>query len=344
MSDIEQRKKEHIDLCLNQDVFMKDKTTLFECIELDYNNLPEIDMNKIDLSTNFLGKKFSFPFLVSGMTGGAEVAKKINKDIAIACQKMGIGMGLGSMRAMVKHPNLTHTYQVKDVAPDIFLAGNIGAAQIKEYSPKQINEVIDKVNADALAIHINAAQEAMQPEGDLNFENVLERIQLYGDEINVPVYVKEVGHGIGIITLKNLKNKNIKAIDIQGAGGTSWAYIDAIRKKTLMKDTFRDFGIPTALSIINAKKIIKNNKKIIASGGIRNGYEGAKAIVLGADMVGSAMPILKEQNQNGSLGVINYLEKFKKELQITSFLLGAKNISELQKQKYFVFGKLKDLL
>ena len=344
VSTTEQRKKEHLELCLTKDVAFKEKTTLLENIELHYNCLPEVSMNDVDLSTNFLGKKFDFPFLVSAITGGAQVTKKVNKDIAIACQETGIGMGLGSMRAMIEDSKLAKTYYVKDVAPDIFVAGNIGAAQIKEYSPQELNESINEIELDALAIHINAGQEAMQPEGDFDFSGVIDKIKLYAEEISVPIYVKEVGHGIGFEAATALKQTGIKAIDVQGAGGTSWMYIDALRKKNGMKDTFREFGLPTAVSIIEVKNALSGEKKIIGSGGIRTGIDAIKAIILGADLVGNAMPILQAQNKSGSKGVIKYLDRFRQEMEITAFLLGCKNIFDLKKQEYVVLGKLKEWL
>ena len=344
VSTTEQRKKEHLELCLTKDVAFKEKTTLLENIELHYNCLPEISMEDVDLSTNFLGKKFDFPFLVSAITGGAQVTKKVNKDIAIACQETGIGMGLGSMRAMIENSKLASTYYVKDVAPDIFVAGNIGAAQIKEYSPQELNESINEIELDALAIHINAGQEAMQPEGDFDFSGVIDRIKLYAEEISIPIYVKEVGHGIGFEAATALKQTGVKAIDVQGAGGTSWMYIDALRKKNGMKDTFREFGLPTAVSIIEVKNALSGEKKIIGSGGIRTGIDAIKAIILGADLVGNAMPILQAQNKSGSKGVIKYLDRFRQEMEITAFLLGCKNIFDLKKQEYVVLGKLKEWL
>lgn len=345
VSQIEQRKKEHLALCINKDVSFKEKTTLLEFVELNYKALPEISYADVDLSTEFLGKKFSFPFVVSGMTGGAQVAKKVNKDVALACQELGIGMGVGSMRAMLRQPSLTETYYVRDVAPDIFLAGNIGAAQIKEYSVKEIDAALQGIEANALAIHINAAQEAMQPEGDLDFTGVIAKIAEYADTLSVPIYIKEVGHGISYEVAHALKETKIMGYDIQGAGGTSWTYIEALRKKKKYSEAFRDFGLPTAVSLIEVKNAIRGtSKKIIASGGIRDGITGTKALVLGADMVGAAMPILQAQDKKGAKGVVDYLTGFKEQMQITSFLLGCKDINDLRKQTYVVTGKLKDWL
>ena len=343
MNSTEQRKKEHIDVCVKQDVAFKEKTTLLENIELNYKTLPEISFDEVDLSTTFLGKNFSFPFLVSAITGGAQVAKKINKDIAKSCQQVGIGMGLGSMRAMLEKKELASTYYVRDVAPDIFVSANLGAAQLKEYSTNQVNEALDSIEADALAIHLNAAQEAMQPEGDLDFRGVVDQIEIYSKEINVPVYVKEVGHGVSFEVASALKHTNIKAIDVQGAGGTSWTRVDSLRHKKSFGTIFRDFGIPTAVSIIETKNALESEKQIVATGGIRNGLDGIKAIILGANMVGNAMPILKAQ-QKSVTTLTNYLENFKKEMQITSFLLGCKDIKDLQEQEYVVLGKLREWL
>jgi len=345
VTQVEKRKSEHLQVCLKKDVSFKEKTTLLECVELNYKALPEINFAEVDLSTEFLGKKFSFPFLVSAITGGAQASKKINLDIAKACQDLGIGMGLGSMRAMLQQPSLMETYFVRDVAPDIFLAGNIGAAQLKQYSPHEINDALQAIEANALAIHINAAQEAMQPEGDLDFSGVIAKIAEYADTLSVPVYVKEVGHGVSYEVASALRETNIKAIDVQGAGGTSWTRVDALRHKKSFGEEFRDFGTPTTVSLIETKNALKGApKKIVASGGIRNGLDAVKAIVIGANMTGNALPVLKAQDKKGAKGVADYLQNMKTEMQITSFLLGCKNVEELHKQQYVVLGKLKEWL
>jgi isopentenyl-diphosphate delta-isomerase len=339
------RKSDHIKICSEKDVSFKEKTTLLECVYSQYKALPEISLNDVNLSTTFLGKQFSFPIMVSAITGGATVSKKINKDIATACQSLGIGMGLGSMRAMLQHPSLAETYFVRDVAPDIFLAGNIGATQLKEYSVEQIGEALDAIEADALAIHANAAQEAVQPEGNIDFSGLISKIDEIAARLGRPVYVKEVGHGIGFETAVMLRETKISAVDIQGAGGTSWTAVDSLRHKKGFGSIFSEFGIPTAVSLIETKNALQNtNKKIIASGGIRNGIDAAKCIVMGADMVGLAMPVLKAQQEKGAKGVEALLSNFINELEITSFLLGAKNLGELKKQNFIVTGKLKEWL
>ncbi len=348
VSVIEKRKADHIKLCATKDVAFKDKTTLLEEVELNYKSLPELNLREINLSTEFLGKKFSFPFIASAITGGAQVSKKINKDIATACQEVGVGMGLGSIRAMIQQPSLIETYYIRDVAPDIFLAGNIGVAQLKQFTPEQLNEALSALEVNALAIHLNSAQEAVQPEGDADFTGLIAKIAEFSDKIKVPVYVKEVGHGISYAVALALKDTKIKAIDVQGAGGTSWTMVDALRHKDGFGLPFRDFGLPTAVSLIETRNALcvtalhsEPSKKIIASGGIRNGLEAVKAIVLGADMVGNAMPILRAQQKNGASGVVTYLNNFKKEMEISSFLIGCQNLKELHEEKPILFGKLR---
>ncbi len=341
VSKTEQRKIDHIKLCVEKDVAFDKKTTLLEDVELNYKTLPEISLEEVNLSTQLLGKEFSFPFLASAITGGAQVSKKINFDIAKACQEFGIGMGLGSMRAMLENPKIKDTYNVKSVAPEIFVAGNIGVAQLRSYSTQEVNSVIESLNLDALAIHLNAAQEAMQPEGDVNFSNLIEKIDEFSKEVCVPVYAKEVGHGISFEVASKLEQTNIQAIDVQGAGGTSWTRVDALRHKGSFGSVFRDFGLPTAVSIIETKNAF--TKQIIASGGIRNGLDAVKGIILGASMSGAAMPVLQAQ-QKSYKSLQNFFSNFKNEMEITSFLLGCKNIEELHRQNYVVLGKLKEWL
>jgi len=246
---------------------------------------------------------------------------------------------------MIQQPSLMETYFVRDVAPDIFLAGNIGAAQLKQFSCEEVNEALNAIGADALAIHVNAAQEAVQLDGDVDFTGLIAKIAEYSEEIKVPVYVKEVGHGISFEVAQALKETKIKAIDVQGAGGTSWTAVDALRHKDGFGLIFRDFGIPTAVSLMETKSaLVGTDKKVIASGGIRNGLEAVKALVLGADLCGNALPLLKVQQKNGVGGVRDYLLNFKKEMEITSFLIGCKDLTEIHSEKPVLFGKLREWL
>lgn len=323
---IRDRKLDHLRIALSKDVQFKEKTTWFEKVLLEYRCLPEIDLSDVNLETEFLGKKLRAPIIVSGMVGGIEEAKKINKDIAKACEALGIGFGLGSQRAMLEDAKVSDTYYVRDVAPSIFVAGNIGVTQLKDYSIEQIEEALQAVQADALAIHLNAAQEAVQPEGTTNFKGCLKEIARVASKLSKPVYVKEVGHGISYAVAKELAKTDIKAIDVQGAGGTSWVAIEALRAGKSISKELWDFGIPTASSIAECRKVFKG--PIIASGGIRSGIDAVKAFVLGADLIGIALPVLKAQQEAGSKGVQKYLEKIIEEMRIALFLIGAKTPKE----------------
>lgn len=340
-----QRKSQHIKIVLAKKVAFREKTTglediPFKEIELMYTALPQADKKEIDFSTKFLGKKFFAPIMVSGMTGGTKEATKINQDIAQACQNLGLGMGVGSQRAMVENHALTQTYYVRDEAPDIFLAGNIGAAQLEEYSISQIQKAVDDIRADALAIHLNAAQEAVQKEGDTNFSNTLSLIKKTVSQIKQPVYVKEVGNGITFEAAKLLSKTGIKAIDVQGAGGTTWIGVESYRGNKELGETFWDIGIPTTISVMEARKAFKG--PIVASGGIRTGLDVVKSIMLGADMASMAYPVLKAQHAAGAIGVEKYLEKIIEEIRTAMFLVGAKNIKELKKKKFVLKGKTLD--
>ena len=334
---IEKRKEDHLDIALKKDVSFRREpahwrnTTQLEEIRLEYNCLPDMALEEVDCSTEFLGKKFSAPLMVSAITGGVPRAKKINRDIAEACQTLGIGMGLGSQRAMLENAELKDTFCVRDIAPDIFLAGNIGASQLKDYSVEQLRAGIDSVGADALAIHLNAAQEAVQPDGTPDFRGALKRIDTVSMRLGKPVYVKEVGHGIGWIAARELAKTGIKAIDVQGAGGTSWTAIDSMRGNKEIGETFWDFGIPTAVSVYECRKEFKG--PIIASGGIRSGLDIVKGIILGANMGGIALPVLKAQQKAGSKGVQEYLERIIREIRIAMFLLDARTLNGLKKRK-----------
>jgi len=330
---IQDRKLDHLKISLEEDVQFKEKTTglegiSFKGVDLSYKTLPELDKREIKLEIEFLGKKFKAPLMVEAITGGVKEAIKINKDIAKACEELGVGMGLGSQRPMIEDPKLAETYEVRDVAPNIFLAGNIGVTEVGKHSAKEIEKAIEAVGADALAIHLNAAQAAMQPEKETDFKGRLKEVEKLVKEFKKPVYVKEVGHGIGFETAKELAKTGIKAIDVGGAGGTSWTALDSKRGDKSIGETFWDFGIPTAESVIQCRKAF--DKKIIASGGIRTGLDCAKAIALGADICGLALPVLKAQEKGGSKAVKELLEKIIEELRIAMFLTGAKDLKELK--------------
>lgn len=341
---IKDRKLDHINISLKKNVEFKNKKTglgdiNFRGVELAYKTLPEIDKEKIICKTKFLGKDFSAPLMVAGITGGVEKAKKINRDIAKACEEVGIGMGLGSQRAMLEKPELSSTYEVRKYAPNIFLAGNIGVTQASSYSLLEIEHALETIEADALAVHVNAAHEAIQPEGTTNFSKGIKTISQLAKNLSYPIIVKEVGSGVSYEVAAELAKTSIKAIDVGGAGGTSWTGIEYLRTKK-KKHTYWDYGIPTAVSILEVKKAFGG--KIIATGGIRSGLDVVKACVLGADLCGVALPVLKAQHKGGARGVEKYLENLIDEIKTGMFLLGAKKFSDLKKKKYVLLGKTKE--
>ncbi len=346
MSQIEKRKTEHIEICAKKNVSFEEKTTLLECVELDYNALPEIDLQKVSLNSFFLGKELNAPIIVSAITGGSVPSKKINKEIAQACENLGIGFGLGSMRAMLENPSLKETYDVRDVAPNTFIAGNIGAAQLRYYTPIQLQKALDGIDADALAVHLNVAQEAVQSEGDTNFSGIISKIEEFASKLSTPVYVKEVGHGISYSVAERLKKTRIKAIDVQGAGGTSWTKVDRLRSADGFSPCFDEIGIPTVASIIQVRRSLGENSSIdiIGSGGVRTGLDAVKCLVLGANFVGLALPVLKAQQKGGTKGVQKFFENFEREMRVSMFLTGCKNLKQLRAQRHYSKRKLKDFL
>jgi len=325
LREIEKRKLQQISICLNKDVQYR-KTTGFERFELEYNALPEVDYGEIDISTEFLGHRFSSPLFITAMTGGCSIAKKINENLAAAAQKMGIGMGVGSQRASIEHPELAHTYQVRHVAPDIMLFGNLGAAQIAQYDVETIGKVVEMIGADGLAIHLNAVQEAAMPEGDRNWKGVLKKIGEIKRHAKYRVLVKEVGCGITASVASRLEKAGIDAIDVSGAGGTSWPKAEYYRAGK-NGGTFEEFGIQTSMVLEECAKSV--SVPLIAAGGIRNGLEAAKALAMGATLAGFAFPVLKAATESKE-AVIKVLERFNEDLRTAMFLVGAGDVRELR--------------
>lgn len=322
------RKSDHLKICLEKNVGFN-KTNGFEKIELIHTALPETDLPTIDTSCTFLGKSFSLPLFIEAMTGGAAESAMINGNLAGAAQAFGIGMGLGSQRAMLVDAKLSDTYQVRHMAPTIFLAGNLGATQLKEFDIEQLKRALEFVKADALAIHLNATQELCQPEGDTHWGNVLSAIEHVCSKIDMPVIVKETGCGLSAAVAKNLENAGAACLDIGGAGGTSWAKVEYFRGSKHAK-LFFEWGIPTADSLAECMAAV--NIPIIASGGIRNGVEIVKALSMGAVVAGMALPLLRPATTS-TQAVLDQLEQLKKEVMDTMFLIGASRIKDLDRTK-----------
>jgi isopentenyl-diphosphate delta-isomerase len=339
---IQKRKEEHLGLALSNSATFTTRTTLLECVELEYNCMPELALGDVCLHTRFLNHQLHAPLMVSALTGGIKRAGDINRDIAMACQTLGIAMQLGSQRAMIEQPALADSFQVRDVAPDILLIGNIGACQLLEFSINELRSALDAVEANALAVHLNAAQEAVQGEDSVDFCGVFKAIKRIASKLGAPVMVKEVGHGISGSVASKLASTKIAAVDVQGAGGTNWIAIEAKRKNKHLDRELLNFGIPTALSIIECRSAFP--REIVGSGGIRSPMDAAKALVLGADLVGLAGPVLSAQRRAGYKGVLRFLQDFMEELQLVMFLCGARSVQEMKRKPYRLTGKLKELV
>lgn len=348
MTQTQKRKIDHIIICTDR-VVEAGKTgfgdIILEGVELVHSALPEIDFKSIDTSCEFLEKKFKLPIIIAAMTGGTPEALKINHNLAKAAHSFRIGMGVGSQRAAIENPKLESTYNVRDVAPDIFLAGNLGIVQfVKGYGITEAKKAVEMIQADALCLHLNALQEVVQPEGDTNWEGCLEKIKEISKELGKPVIAKETGAGVSSDIAKQLQEAGVAAIDIGGLGGTSWSLVESFRSESKSEanniaKNFGDWGIPTAISLIECRDSVKI--PLIATGGIRNGIEIAKALSLGADMVGIALPLLKLAMKSEA-DVEKKLYQIEKELKIAMFLCGARNIEELKRKPIVATGKTKD--
>jgi isopentenyl-diphosphate delta-isomerase len=331
----QQRKKDHIKICLEEDV--ETKTTSFEDIILIHNSLPDLDFKEIDTSTEFFGKRFSLPLMIDAITGGTEEARKINRDLAEVAEKKKIAFALGSQRAMLEDPKLKDTYYVRDHAPNTLVIGNIGISQLKKFKTNEIEKALKAIKADALAVHINPAQEIFQKEGDLDFRNSIADLNKLCHELTYPVIGKEVGTGICREVAIMLKEVGVKAINVAGYGGTNWIIVDGLRSEKDF-ESFKGWGIPTPISILEARVGLP----IIASGGIRSGLDIAKSLVLGADICGMSLPFLRVLKKEGKKGVENFIDKLQVELKTAMFLTGSENIEKLKNAKYVLTGKVKD--
>ena len=334
---ISDRKLEHLLICKNYDVNYK-KTTGFEDIELIHRALPEVNKEDIDISTEAFGKKLESPLFITAITGGHPAAKEINKELATIAEEKQIGLGLGSQRAAIVNPELRDTYDVvREHAPTALVLGNIGAPQ-----SDLAQEAVEILDSDILAIHLNPLQEAIQPEGDIDARGYIDSIAEICKSVKVPVMAKETGTGICAEDAKTLEKAGVSFIDVEGAGGTSWAAVETYRAEDrYLGELFWDWGIPTAVStaeVVNSVEI-----PVLSSGGIRSGLDAAKAIALGADAVGMALPALKGAYE-GQDALVQMVERFNESLKIAMFLVGASNIEELKNSSLVIKGESKKWL
>ena len=344
------RKADHIRISLDQGVQAREATTGFEDIYFIHRALPEINKQEIDLSTTVLGHKFSAPLIVGAITGGTLEATKINATIAEAVEELGLGMGVGSQRAAIEDKKLEKTFTItRKKAPSAFLIANIGGVQlVNGYSIKEVKKAIKMIDADAIAIHLNPLQEAAQPEGQTNFKGILEKIDELTKELDKPIIAKETGAGIAAEEAKKLEAAGAKAIDVSGVGGTSFAAVEYYRAKgqknsfqRMLGDVFWDWGIPTAISVAEVSQTV--NIPVIASGGIRNGVDVAKALALGASLTSISQPALQTAVK-GVKETENMLSILMEELRNVMFLVGAESVQHLRKTPIIVTGRTAEWL
>lgn len=324
--DIRSRKKDHVESAMKKDVEYSVGAG-FGDIRFVHNSLPEMDLDGVDTSCALFGKKMAAPLIIVGMTGGYPDAEGINLRLAAAAENEGLAMGLGSQRAMIEKPELAPTYKVRKIAPSIPLIGNMGGCQLAKYGVKKVRAMLDDVEADALAIHLNPLQEVCQPEGDNRFSGILQQIGIFAKDLGLPVIVKETGAGISRETAVVLKKAGVKMVDVSGSGGTSWSKVEYLRSGE--RATFADWGNPTCECIAACNDVVG----IIGSGGVRDGLDAAKAIALGASFAGAALPFLRASNAQKEA------QEWKKAIRIAMLLSGSRNVAELKKTKLVVTGK-----
>ncbi|MGF1458178.1 MAG: type 2 isopentenyl-diphosphate Delta-isomerase [Leptolyngbyaceae cyanobacterium] len=331
--ETQRRKADHIRVCLEQDVQCQQTTTGLEKFRFEHCCLPELDWADLDISTHFLGKRLGAPLLISSMTGGTDQAQMINQRLAVVAQTYSLAMGVGSQRVAIEAPEVMPTFAMRRYAPDCLLFANIGAVQLNYgYGVSECQRVVDALAADALILHLNALQESVQTRGDRNFRGLLERIAQLCDQLPVPVIAKEVGNGISAPMAQRLLEAGVSAIDVAGAGGTSWAKVEGGRatepRQRRLGQTFGDWGLPTADCVAQVRAIAPT-VPLIASGGIRNGLQAAKALALGADVVGLAHPFLVAAHESeASLALL--AECLTEELRTVLLCTGQPNFTQLK--------------
>ena len=338
------RKDDHIKACLENDVKYKTLQTGFQNFKLHPLTLVDISPDQVNAESEIFGKKIDFPLLISGMTGGSQLSQDYNRKIAKVCNEFNIGMGVGSQRAAIENSNLIETFQIRNIAPDVPLIANLGLSQFnKGYGKKEADLAVDMIGADALAIHINPLQELVQLEGDGKHSYSLDKLELLIPQLNMPVILKGVGTGFSKIDLENLAKLKPYAIDIAGAGGTNWTKIEYIRNKKLeyISDEFVEQGISTIESLNNATNTrMKSEFKIIASGGIWAGTDAVKALIMGADYVAFALPVLRTLAKGGEDELRKFMSNYILELKTSMAMLGSKNLHQLKVDKDKKIGRI----
>lgn len=330
MGDIQQRKASHLDLCATDDVAFNRRTTLFEDVDLIHDSLPELDVNAIQLATVVADHSLQAPLVIAGMTGGIERAEQLNRDLARVAETLGIAFGFGSMRPLLQD-GIRDGYLVRDAAPSAVLLGNIGVVQARDASDDQLLELIGRTDVNALAVHLNPAQEVVQDGGDTDFRGGIETLARLTELLDIPVIAKETGCGLSTRVGARIAACGVSWVDVGGAGGTSWVGVETLRARAATERLGRlywDWGIPTAASVLG---LHQSGLGIIATGGVRNGLDIAKAIALGASAGGMARPFLVAWNQGGYEGALAFANEVLHELRVAMLLTGSADLPALRR-------------
>lgn len=339
---IQRRKDDHLDLCATDDVAFRGTTTLLERVQLVHQSLPDLHVDQIDTSVRLLGKTLRLPLVIAAMTGGTERAAEVNRDLASLAETHGLGFGLGSQRAMHRQPETAWTYQVREWAPQTLILGNMGVVQARELPTRDIAKVVSDIGADALCVHLNPAQEIVQPEGDRDFRSGVETYKRLAAELPVPVLGKETGCGISYQTALKLRGAGVATVDTSGAGGTSWVGVETLRAQgaqAQLGNLLWDWGVPTAASV---HACVRAGLTTIATGGIQNGLDAVRALALGASAVGIARPMLQAHVRGGRAEAERFIQQVESEIRAVMLLCGAPDIQALRSVPRLVFSPLRE--
>jgi isopentenyl-diphosphate Delta-isomerase len=341
------RKDSHLDLCATGEVEPVENRTLLDDVRLVHCAMPELAVEDVDLSVELFGKRLKAPLLITGMTGGTERAGKVNRDLAEVAERFGIAFGVGSQRAMAENTDRIATYEVRSVAPTAVVIGNIGLYQAIGLGVDGVRRLGDQIGADAMALHLNAGQELTQPEGDRDFRGGYEIVAKLAKAYGARLLVKETGCGISPEVARRLVELGVQALDVSGLGGTSWVRVEQLRAKGAAYQVgaqFSSWGIPTGAAIGAVFRAVGGKARLIASGGLRTGLDVAKALALGADVAGMALPLFRAQQTGGVAGAVEALEIIQTAVRQSLVLTGSRTVAELRSRPKVVTGELKDWL
>jgi isopentenyl-diphosphate delta-isomerase len=342
MSDLSSRKADHIDLCATGDVGFRDKTTLLSCVELLHDALPEMSLDDVDLGATVLGKRLRAPILIAAMTGGTERAREINQGLAEIAEERGYAFGLGSQRAMLRG-GVDTTYDVRKQAPTTLVLGNLGGVQARDISSEEVADLALRVGADAMCIHLNPAMELVQPGGDRDFTGIVAAIERLSRDLPIPVIAKETGCGLAPRALQRLVSAGIEHVDVSGSGGTSWVAVETARAEGASRslgEALREWGVPTAASVVYARAARPKLSTIFATGGVATGLDAARALALGATAVGVARPALQAFLSGGKEAAVALLAGIESELRAVMLLSGCARVKDLKKADRVYTGEL----